>query len=65
VIEILQLRCITLHGYDIPADFLSGSIQLGLPPSRDEDERSLRDETLGGGEPDAAASSSDHSDFAL
>jgi hypothetical protein len=63
MIEILQPRYVTLHGYDIPADFFCGSIQLGLSPSCDEDERSLRDETLGGGEPDSAASSSDHRDF--
>jgi hypothetical protein len=63
VIEILKLGYVILHGYDILADFLRGFIQLCLSPSRSENERSFGNETLGGGEPDSAVTSSDHSNL--
>ena len=50
VIEILQLGYVTVHGYDIFADFLRGVIQLRLSPPRNENERSFGNETLGRGE---------------
>jgi hypothetical protein len=65
VIEILQLGYVTVHGYDIFADFFRGLIQLRLSPPRNENERSFRNETLGSGEPDSATTSSDHSNLTL
>jgi hypothetical protein len=64
-IQVLQLRYVASHSYDIFADFLRGFIQLRLSPSRDENERPFRDEALSGGEPDSAAASGDHSHLAL
>src|SRR5882757_1440906 len=56
---------IPLHTSDTVAYFLDRRIELSLAPSVDEDVRTLLDEPLGGGQPDARRTAGNHRGLAL
>ena len=63
LVEIRKVRDIALDAECIRSEFLHGGIELRFAPAGDEDEGAFRDETLGGGEADAAVAAGHQSDF--
>ena len=57
-VEIRETRDIAPDASDPIPDLLHGGIKFGLPTTRDEDMRSLRDKAFGGGQAETAAASS-------
>ena len=58
-LEIRETRYVATNASDAISNLFHGGIKFGLPPTRDKDMRSLRDEAFGGGQAETAAASSD------
>ena len=62
-VEVVQIRNIALHTYDVASDLFDGRVESGLTAAGDVDEGAFCDEALCGRETDAAVAARNHCDL--